>query len=178
MTEKVLRDLVDAGLDAINIDIKGDAEMVQKYCGTDVEKVWRNAKLAKELGIHVEITTLLIQGFNSDNQVVRKIVKRIFDDLDEFTPYHISRFFPHYKSDNYELIQPTPLDLLHNAYNTAKGVGLKYVYLGNLGIGDYNNTFCPKCNKLVVKRSLLGTEELLLDSKGNCRFCGYPISIV
>ena len=53
MTKNVLRDLVEAGLDAINIDIKGGGKMVQKYCGTDVEKVWRNAKLSKELVINL-----------------------------------------------------------------------------------------------------------------------------
>ena len=46
MTENVLRDLVEGGLDAMNIDIKGNSEMVNKHCGVDVENVWRNAKLA------------------------------------------------------------------------------------------------------------------------------------
>ena len=44
MTEDVLRDLVDNGLDAVNIDIKGSTEMVKKYCGINIEKVWRNAR--------------------------------------------------------------------------------------------------------------------------------------
>ncbi|UCC21183.1 MAG: AmmeMemoRadiSam system radical SAM enzyme [Promethearchaeota archaeon] len=177
MTEDVLRDLVDYGLDAMNIDIKGDADMVQKYCGTDVENVWRNAKVAKELGVHVEITTLLIQEFNSKEEIVRKIAKRIHDELGELTPYHISRFFPHYKSDKYGLNQPTPLSLLYNAYNISKDVGLKYVYLGNLPSINFDNTYCPKCSKLVIKRKILGIEELFLDSNGNCRFCGFPICI-
>ena len=175
MTEDVLRDLVEAGLDAMNIDIKGDSEMVQKYCGADVENVWRNAKLAKELGVHIEITTLLIQEFNSKDKIVRKIAERINDDLGELTPFHISRFFPHYKSSKYGLLEPTPLEFLYNAYNIAKDVGLKYVYLVNLPTTEYDNTYCPKCSKLIIKRKILGIQNLYLDTDGNCKFCGYPI---
>ncbi|MFX1420585.1 MAG: AmmeMemoRadiSam system radical SAM enzyme [Promethearchaeota archaeon] len=178
MTEDVLRDLVESGLDAMNIDIKGDLDMVEKYCGTDVEIVWRNAKLAKKLGVHVEITTLLIQEFNSKEEIVRMIAKRIHDELGELTPFHISRFFPHYKSDNYGLNQPTPFNLLYDAYEIAKDVGLKYVYLGNLPSIDYDSTYCPKCSKLVIKRKILGVQDLFLDSYGNCKFCGFPISII
>ncbi|MFX1378008.1 MAG: AmmeMemoRadiSam system radical SAM enzyme [Promethearchaeota archaeon] len=178
MTKKVLRDLVDAGLDAMNIDIKGDFNMVQKYCGANVEYVWRNAKLAKDLGIHVEITTLLIQEFNSKDEIVGKIAKRINDELGPLTPFHISRFFPHYQSSKYELLEPTPIELLYNAYNIAKEAGLKYVYLGNLPSTEYDNTYCPKCSKLVIERKILGVKELFLDSKGNCKYCGFPICII
>ena len=178
MTEEVLRDLVDAGLNAMNIDIKGDSDMVEKYCGTDVEKVWRNAKLAKDLGVHVEITTLLIQGFNSEDDIIRKLSERIFNELGELTPYHISRFFPHYKSEEYGLKEPTPLEVIYNAYNIAKDVGLKYIYLGNLPTTDYDNTYCPKCSNLVIKRKGMGIKELYLDTDGNCKFCGFPICII
>ena len=177
MTEDVLRDLVKAGLDAMNIDIKGDSDMVQKYCGADVEKIWRNAKLAKELGVHVEITTLLIQNLNSKDQIIKKITERIYRELGEFTPYHISRFFPHFKSNYYEINEPTPLEFLNNAYDIAKDVGLTHVYLGNLPTTDHDSTYCPKCSKLVIKRKVLGIQELFLDSQGNCNFCGFPIAI-
>ncbi len=178
MTEDVLRDLVDAGLDAMNIDIKGDSDMVTKYCGADVDKVWRNAKLAKNLGVHIEITTLLIQRFNSDQKIIRKLAEKLFNELGELTPFHISRFFPHYKSQNYGLSEPTPLGLLYKAYESAKDVGLKYIYLGNLPTNNYDNTYCPKCSKLVIKRKMFEIKELCLDSKGNCKFCGFPICIM
>jgi pyruvate formate lyase activating enzyme len=175
MTEDVLRDLVKAGLDAMNIDIKGDSQMVQKHCGVDVEEVWRNAQLAKQLGLHIEITTLLIQEFNSKDGTIRKIAERICDELGELTPYHISRFFPHYKSSHYGLSEPTPLILLNNAYNISKKAGLKYVYLGNMPFNEFNDTYCPKCSRLVIKRKVLGIQNIFLDPKGHCKFCGFPI---
>lgn len=175
MTEDVLRTLVKSGLDAINIDIKGDTDMVKKYCGIDVEKVWRNAKLAKKLGVHVEITTLLIQKLNSNEETIKGIAERILNELGEFTPFHISRFFPHYKSQEHGYIISTPLKYMYKAHEIAKNIGLKYVYLGNLPTADHENTFCPKCSRLVIKRRVLGVEKIHLDSKGNCKFCGFQI---
>ncbi len=175
MTEEVLKELIKKGLDAINIDIKGDAEMVRKYCGTDVEKVWRNAKLAKELGIHVEITTLLITKLNSEKEIIKGIAERILKELGEFTPYHITRFFPHYEANKYGYFKPSSGELLENAYKIAKHVGLKYVYLGNLANAKYEHTTCPQCSKIVIKRIIFGIKELNLDGNGNCNFCGFPI---
>ena len=175
MSEMVLRDLVETGLDAMNIDIKGDSDMVQKYCGVNNEKVWRNAKLAKDLGVHLEITTLLITKLNSDDLTIRSISKRIFDELGADTPFHLSRFFPHYQSVDHGLSNPTSLDYLHNAYKIAKNQGLKFVYLGNMPNTDYDKTNCPNCSEIVIERGLFRVTKLNLDVNGNCKFCGFSI---
>jgi len=175
MSEMVLRDLVEAGLDAMNIDIKGGSDMVQKYCGVNNEKVWRNAKLAKDLGVHLEITTLLITKLNSDDSTIRSISKRIFKELGSDTPFHLSRFFPHYKSVDHGLSNPTPLNYLNNAYKIAKNEGLKFVYLGNMPNTDYNKTNCPNCSEIVIERGLLRITKLNLDVNGDCKFCGFSI---
>ena len=175
MTEEVLRDLAEAGLDAINIDIKGGADMVQKYCGADVEKVWRNAKLAKDLGIHVEITTLLIDKLNTNRDIVKGIAEKIMNELGAYTPYHISRFSPHYKSQEHGFTKETSIELLERAYKIAIDVGLKFVYLGNLTDTRYEHTICPNCSKLVIKRVIFGIEEFWIDADGNCQICGFPI---
>ena len=176
MTEAVLKDLADNGLDAMNIDIKGDKEMVKKYCGIDVEVVWRNAKLAKDLGIHIEITTLLIENLNSSENTVNKIANRIVEELGKNVPYHISRFYPQYKSSDYGINVPTKLRLLYNAYNTAKAVGLEYVYLGNVTNKKYSRTVCPKCSEIVIERNdVFGVEKLNIDQSGKCNSCGFNI---
>ncbi len=178
MTENVLQDLIDAGLDAMNIDIKGDADMVKKYCGADVEKVWRNARLAKELGVHTEITTLLIEGLNSSENIIEKISNRIVKELGEYTPYHLSRFFPQYKSLDYGIDTATKLKSLYNAFDIAKTAGLKYVYVGNVSNKKYSQTICPNCSKTAIKReNYFGVEELNIDKEGNCNSCGFHICI-
>ncbi|MFW9937082.1 MAG: AmmeMemoRadiSam system radical SAM enzyme [Candidatus Thorarchaeota archaeon] len=174
MTEPVLRELVKCGLDAVNIDIKGDARMVRKYCGANVEKVWRNARLFKNLGVHVEITTLLIEDYNTDIKIVREISERICKELGKDTPYHLSRFFPHYKSHDYGITDPTPKRLLYKAFEIAKEY-LDYVYIGNLYQSKYENTYCPNCSKMVIERAGLGIKKQFLDSNGSCKFCGYSI---
>ncbi|MFX1340642.1 MAG: AmmeMemoRadiSam system radical SAM enzyme [Promethearchaeota archaeon] len=178
MTSDVLKDLAENGLDAINIDIKGDADMVQKYCGADIEKVWRNAKEAKNLGVHIEITTLLIENLNTDEKIIKNISKRIYEDLGKDTPFHLTRSFPHYKSHEYGITKPTSVTFLEKAYHIAKEVGLNFVYLGNLDNNEYENTICPNCSHLIIRRSHFGVTMLSLDSDGNCEYCGYPICIV
>lgn len=175
MTEIVLKKLVESGLDAINLDIKGDASMVEKHCGANVETVWRNAKLFKDLGVHVEITTLLIENYNTYVKIIKQISEKIYNDLGKDTPLHLTRFYPHFKSHQYALFNPTPNELLYKAFDIAKESGLDYVYLGNLPGSSFENTLCPKCLKMVIKRAGLGVKKINLDEKGKCIFCGYSI---
>jgi pyruvate formate lyase activating enzyme len=132
MTKNVLTDLIEHGLDAINIDIKGDSAMVKKYCGTDVEKVWRNARLFIENDIHVEITTLLIEGFNSSVETIKAIVNRVKEELGTSIPLHLTRAFPRYRSKKYGFTEDTSLKMMHRALLIAKSQGLENVYLGNV----------------------------------------------
>ncbi|MEJ2280185.1 MAG: radical SAM protein [Candidatus Lokiarchaeota archaeon] len=176
MTEMVLKDLKEKGLDAINIDIKGNNEIVKKHCGIDNEKVWRNAELAKNLGIHVEITTLLIEGLNSDLRTIETIAKRIENNLGSDTPYHISRFFPKYKAKVKGYTKATSLNLLYKSYDIASKF-LNFVYIGNIFDPKYNTTFCPNCLQKVITRSGLSVSEKRLDTQGNCSYCGTKICV-
>ncbi|MHA1146767.1 MAG: AmmeMemoRadiSam system radical SAM enzyme [Promethearchaeota archaeon] len=175
MTLEVLQDLIEAGLNAINVDVKGSKEMVRKYCGADVEIIWRNAKMAKESGVHVEITTLLIENFNTNPEVIKQIVQRIKKDLGQYTPFHLTRAFPQYKSKEFGFLKPTSIEVLKESYNIAKEAGLKYVYIGNLTDPEFETTICPNCSKTVIKRKVFGVSQLLIDDKGNCQYCGFPI---
>jgi len=66
MTTQALKILIEEGLDAMDIDIKGDKEAGSRYCEANVEKIWRNARLAKENKVWVELTTLVIRRLNDD----------------------------------------------------------------------------------------------------------------
>lgn len=179
MTEPVITDLIKAGLDAINIDIKGSHEMLKRYCDVDNEIIWRNAKKAKSFDIHVEITTLIIEGFNSDKKIVEGIAKRIKDELGEDTPYHLSRFFPRYKSNDYELYKPTKLSIMYQSYEIAKSTGLHYVYLGNIANKKYLQTICPSCLTSVINRNNhYDIEEMNLNNTGNCLVCGHHVCML
>ena len=173
MTEEVLKDLVEHGLDAMNIDIKGNNAMVKQYCGIDNEHVWKTAKLAKDLGVHVEITTLLIEGFNTDHETIKEISGNILTKLDKSVPLHLTRAFPQFKSLEYGFIHPTPISSLKAGHKIAKDTGLDYVYLGNLSSSDYENTYCPKCQNLLIKRSDYKVTKSGLNREGKCNVCGF-----
>jgi pyruvate formate lyase activating enzyme len=152
MTPEALRLLVEAGLDAINIDVKGDAQAVQHYCGIDVEKVWRNCRLAHEDGVWLEITTLVIPGVNDQDQVLRGIAERIVAEVGADVPWHISGYYPAYRFT----APRTPLGTLERAWQIGKEAGLRFVYLGNVAGHRLENTYCPDCETLLVRRSGLG----------------------
>jgi len=178
MTENVLYSLAKGGIDALNIDIKGKKEFVKKYCKTDVDKVWRNATLAKNLGLHIEITTLVIPGMNSDSSTFKEIAERIYKDLGREIPWHITRFHPAYKSLEHGVNEATQLKLLESAYKIGKQVGLDYVYIGNVPNHKYENTYCPNCGKMVIKRYIFRTEKVGLTPNGYCANCNHDLKII
>ncbi len=171
MTPEALGSLVDAGLRAMNLDIKGDAEAVRRYCkGIDVEKVWRNCRLARELGVHLEITTLIVPTVNDQDEVLHGIAKRILTELGPDVPWHLSGYYPAYRFT----APPTPTGTLERAWNIGKEVGLQFVYLGNVLGHRLENTYCPDCGALLIERWGLSLVSNRLEG-GNCPECGRHI---
>lgn len=178
MTLQALSKLVEAGLHAINIDVKGGGEAVKKYCGADVEKVWRNAKEAKRLGVHVEITTLVIPGVNGDRETLQGIARRILEDLGADTPWHVTQYYPAYKALEVGLYASrTPPELLEEARRIGLREGLKYVYIGNLPGHPGENTYCPRCGELLIERFGFSITRFRLQD-GGCPRCGEEILLV
>lgn len=171
MTPEVLRLLVEAGLDAMNVDVKGDAGAVQQYCGTDVEKVWRNCKLVGQAGVWLEITTLVIPGVNDRDEILRGIADRIVADLGPDVPWHVSGYFPAYRFT----APPTPVCTLERAWQIGKEAGLTFVYPGNVsGMVParhcLENTYCPDCEAPLIERWGLQMTSNHLDH-GCCPVC-------
>ena len=149
MTPEALELLVDAGMDAMNVDVKGDAEVLRRYCkGVDVEKIWRNCRLALERGVHLEITTLVIPGVNDRDEVLGGIAKRILTELGPDVPWHVSGYYPAY----HFTAPPTPLSALERAWRVGKEAGLAFVYVGNVPGHRLENTYCPECGALLIQR--------------------------
>ncbi len=173
MTLETLRILHDAGLDALCIDVKGDVEAVRKYCGLDVQVVWRNVRESKKLGMHVEVVNLVIPGVNDREEQLRKLAKRHLREADRETPLHFTAYYPAYKFD----APPTPVSTLERAHDVAVSEGLEFVYIGNVPGHQYENTYCPGCGELLIKR--FGLELLETNFKGNnCPSCGHEIPLV
>lgn len=157
-------------LDAANIDLKSMKDtFYQKLCGVKgVGPVLETIKLAHKLNIHIEITNLLIPGWNTSEVQIAELC-RWLADLDKKIPLHFSRYFPVYKMS----VEPTPVEVLEAAYGIGKKEGLEYVYLGNVQVGK-ENTHCPSCNALIIEREP-GKRVKQNLNKGKCTKCGYNI---
>lgn len=170
MTPQALALLVEAGLDAMNVDVKGDAQAVRRYCGADVEKVWRNCSLARQAGLWLEITTLVIPGVNDADRVLRRIAGRITAELGSDVPWHLSGYYPAY----HFTAPPTPLRTLEQAWQLGQDAGLEFVYLGNVPGHRLENTACPDCGVLLIERWGLQVIRRRLE-QGCCPDCGRAI---
>jgi len=179
MTTKALEVLIAAGLDSMCFDIKGDEALYMRLCnGADVEVVWRNAAEAKRRGLHIEMVNLFIPGANDRGGCVEEIIMRTRDDLGCDTPLHFTRFYPAYRSREYGLTRTTPVESLEKARARAFEEGLEYVYVGNVLGHEGENTFCPSCGRLLIRRLGFGVLEYSVTSDGRCPDCDRTILIV
>ena len=167
MTPEALSLLAKAGLDAMNVDVKGDARAVQRYCRADVEKVWRTCRLAVQAGVWLEITTLLVPGVNDAVEVARAIAGRIVADLGRDVPWHLTRYHPAYRFS----APPTPVSTLEQVWRMGKEAGLRFVYLGNVAGHPFAHTYCPQCGALLIQRDGLSVKTSRLNC-GCCPDCG------
>ena len=155
-------------VDAMNIDLKGYTNIYyNNICGAKIEPVLETIKKANEQ-CHIEITTLLVSDENDSIEETREIAKFIAS-VNENIPLHLSRYFPRYKMEN----AATRIEKITQAQSEAKKY-LKYVYVGNVE-GVDNNTYCPKCNELLIKRNGYTTEVLMKENK--CEKCGEEIHL-
>jgi len=178
MSSEALNLLVEHGLDAMNVDMKGCKDVVRRYCGADVEVVWRNIRDAKRQGVHIEITTLVIPGVNDDADCLRSISSRIRGDVGKDTPWHVTQYYPAYKSSVTGLYDGrTPVELLERARAIGRAEGLNYVYLGNVSGHPYENTYCPHCDELVIERYGFDVVSYRLTSGNRCPRCGATIPV-
>jgi len=169
MTSKTI-ETINPFLDAANIDLKFfKDETYRKVCKGSLQPVLDSIKLMKKLGIWIEITTLVVPGQNDSEQELKNIAQFIAS-VDKEIPWHISRFHPDY---NYRDYSTTPLEILRKAKKIGKEVGLKYVYLGNVGI-DGTDTYCYNCNNLLIQRTFCGVKKNNLIN-GKCPNCNTKI---
>jgi pyruvate formate lyase activating enzyme len=175
ITSEALRHIAPY-LDAANIDIKAFSEkFYHDVASAKLAPVLETTALAKQLGIHVEITTLIIPGANDSLGELRQLSRWVYENLGPETPLHFTRFHPQYQMQN---LYPTPVKTMHEACKIATEEGLKYVYMGNVPGSDRNNTFCPNCGNLLIARGFFDIEKYNITPEKTCPKCGEHIPIV
>jgi len=158
-------------LDANNIDLKGDDSFYKKLCSAKLQPVLDTIKLMKELGVWVELTTLIIPTYNDSEDFLKwaaGFIKSVSADI----PWHVTQFYPTYKL----LDQPrTPVKTLRMARDIGLKTGLKYVYEGNVPGEGGENTYCHSCGDVLIERVgyTLGAIKI---KNSQCIKCGTGVS--
>ena len=172
MTGEMLKTIAPY-LDAANVDLKAFRDKTyRKYVGARLQPVLDSLKAIKQLGIWLEVTTLVIPGINDEPEELQDAAQFIIRELGADTPWHISRFFPDYQLID---VPPTPQKSLERAWEIGKSVGLRYVYLGNVPGEEKQNTYCPDCRALLIRRNIFGVLANCIQS-GCCPNCGFAIA--
>lgn len=162
-------------IDAMNIDVKAFRETFYKrVCGGRLAPVLRACEVAHELGIHIELTYLIIPGHNDSEDELKDFSEWVGNSLARDVPVHFSAFHPDYRLTS---APRTPVGTLVKAYDLARSAGLEFVYLGNVPVGDKDDTFCPKCGSLAVRREGFFVTDTNL-REGRCGKCGAGLNIV
>ncbi len=159
-------------LDAANVDLKAFRdETYRKYVGARLQPVLDSLKKMKELGIWVEVTTLVIPGINDDPAELRDAAEFIAQELGPETPWHISRFFPAYRMSD---VPPTPITTLQRAREIGQKAGLRYIYVGN--VSGEANTLCHNCGHVLIRRSGYWILERNVTPESTCPVCGAAVA--
>lgn len=159
-------------LQAANIDLKAfDDKIYRHLCGARLQPVLESLKRFYAAGIWLEITTLVIPGYNDDSSQLKDIAGFIAAELGPEVPWHVSAFYPTYRLLD---VPPTPEQTIRQACEIGTGAGLQYVYGGNVA-GVFEDTLCPECGQVVIKRQGYRIVKTAMD-EGQCHSCGADIA--
>jgi len=158
--------------DAANIDLKFmEDRLYREVCSATLDPVLTALRIAKEEGVWVEVTNLLIPTLNDADDAIRKLCRWVRENLGESTPLHFSRFFPRFRLKN---LPPTPEDTLRRAREIGREEGLHHVFVGNLPGSGFESTTCPGCGETLIHRVgyRIGRPRL---RDGRCESCDRKI---
>jgi len=170
ISEEPLRKLM-LYMDAFNIDLKGFTDsFYRKFTGAQLSPVLCTLKQIRNAGKHLEITYLVIPTMNDDPGVFGEMTRWIAAELGTSTVLHLSRYHPVYNLD----IEPTSVALLKNLYTIAREK-LSYVYIGNISVGESQDTHCDRCGEKIIVRNGYQVIIQSLTHDGSCKACGNRI---
>jgi len=167
INEAPLRELATV-LDAVNVDLKFFKEESYRHISrVRLQPILDAIRLYHELGVWVEVTTLVVPGVNDSDKELKAIAEFVHSVGVEI-PWHVSQFYPAHKM----LDRPiTPMETLRRAGDIGRSTGLRYIYEGNVPGETSENTFCYNCNKLLIDRYGFHVRANYISS-GCCPDCG------
>jgi pyruvate formate lyase activating enzyme len=169
--EEPLRNLLKE-LTAIKIDFKAFTDsFYEKVCEGELESVKKTLKVIAETKVWLEVVVLLIPTLNDSQEEIKRMSGWLAREIGTHVPLHFSRFTPMYKLRN---LPRTPIETLHKAREIAMQEGMQFVYIGNVPGEEGENTFCPSCKKILIRRFGYSILESKIQN-GKCAYCNAVI---
>ena len=161
-------------LTGMKIDLKSMQDKNYRQLGGVLKNVLDTIKRVKELGLWLEVVTLIVPGFNDSNSELWESA-RFLASVSPDIPWHVTAFHSDYKMSDTD---NTPAHTLLRAAEIGREAGLHYIYAGNLPgrVDEYETTFCPKCNTALVKRTGYSIHQVSITPQGTCPQCGTAIA--
>lgn len=167
INQQPLDELINV-IDAFSIDLKAFTEQFyKKLTKSTLQPVLNTIKQVYNAGKHLEVTNLVIPGYNDSPGEFREMMEWLVNNTDKDTPVHISRYLPAYKMQE----APTSPEKLKEFYGIAREY-MNYVFLGNISINGTSDTYCKNCDRRIIKRSFYSTDTSGIDKDGKCIYCG------
>jgi pyruvate formate lyase activating enzyme len=161
-------------LDGYKVDLKCMSDIHYRQLGGALQTVLDSIRLAHEMGMWVEVVTLVIPDFNDSTDELWEAA-RYLASVSEDIPWHVTAFHPMYK----RLDAPsTSAEILQRAADVGQEAGLRYVYAGNLPgrVGSLEDTHCPQCQYALVERLGYMIRSKRVTKDGTCPKCGAKIA--
>jgi pyruvate formate lyase activating enzyme len=171
MTREMLND-IDGDLHAANVDLKSYSDVFYRtLVGARLKPVLDSIRRLWEMGVWVEVTTLLISGKNDSPGELRSLAE-FLASVSADIPWHVSRFHPAYRMLD---TPPTAVATIETALRIGREAGLKYLYGGNVAGHASESTACPSCGTVVVERNGFRVGKNAVRN-GRCAVCGTEIA--
>jgi pyruvate formate lyase activating enzyme len=160
-------------LSAYKIDLKTMNDSHYRQLGGVLQNVLDTIRLVHELGLWLEIVTLVVPGFNDSTEELMEAA-RFIASVSPDIPWHVTAFHPDYKMVD---PPPTSVNTLMRAAEIGEEAGLRYVYAGNIPgrVKSYENTVCPHCRYTLIERVGYTIRSYAITAQGTCPKCGAKV---
>ncbi len=158
-------------MDAANVDLKAFTEdFYWKVTGAHLQAVLESIEyIHRETSVWMELTTLLIPGYNDSEKEIQQMTEWIVDRLGPDVPIHFTAFHPDYKLMQ---VPATSLKSLKRARQIAMNNGIRYAYTGNVHDSEGDSTYCHACGTRLIERDWYVLGQWGLDERARCLHCG------
>jgi pyruvate formate lyase activating enzyme len=167
-TPQVL-DYLRPHLDCYKVDLKSFDDRHYRQLGGRLAPILDSIQRLHDLGVWLEVVTLLVPGFNDDPGEIAALTT-FLAGVSPDIPWHVTAFHSDYKMADRD---GTTARQLVDAADVGRAHGLRYVYAGNRPgqVGELEDTRCATCNRTLVARQGYLIKAIAIDDDGRCASC-------